>query len=136
MRYILLFMVFLVVLAACKYQEPTPSVNSFELRVGDTAEYGDLSLKFLGVSEDSRCPQGVQCIWAGRVVTLFQVVIDSEPAFLEVTTEGPTIIKKSTPVDWDYYVRLVAVSPVSMQGVSIAVEEYVISLNIKKDIGS
>src|SRR5690349_23098582 len=32
---------------------------------------GDLTIHFDKVSGDSRCPEGVQCIWAGRVDCIF-----------------------------------------------------------------
>jgi len=56
---------------------------SVRVRVGETAsvrlgkgielEGGDFSLFFRDVLEDSRCPQGVECFWEGRVVALFDV---------------------------------------------------------------
>ncbi|WP_438315963.1 hypothetical protein ACP6EK_09880 [Candidatus Caldatribacterium sp. SIUC1] len=56
---------------------------SVRVRVGETVsvcvgkgidlEGGDFSLFFRDVLEDSRCPQGVECFWEGRVVALFDV---------------------------------------------------------------
>lgn len=54
--------------------------NAFDLNQGATAcAAGDdndgLSIRFDSISGDSRCPVGVQCIWAGRadaVLTLSQ----------------------------------------------------------------
>lgn len=42
----------------------------FELAVGatQTIQETGLQLTFTAVTEDSRCPPDVQCIWAGRVV--------------------------------------------------------------------
>jgi hypothetical protein len=52
-------------------QPPQPALGQpFELAVGEMqtiAETG-LQLTFTAVTEDSRCPSNVQCIWAGRVV--------------------------------------------------------------------
>lgn len=33
----------------------------------------DLAVRFADVSEDSRCPEGVNCIWAGRAVVQVEV---------------------------------------------------------------
>lgn len=40
---------------------------SAEARLGETVRLGDLSVRPIAVLEDSRCPSGVQCIWAGRL---------------------------------------------------------------------
>lgn len=37
-----------------------------ELPVGRTADNGELRVTLDGVFEDSRCPSGVQCVWAGN----------------------------------------------------------------------
>ena len=46
------------------------------LALGETAEYGSTNVTPLRITEDSRCPQDVQCIWAGTL--LAEVVIESE----------------------------------------------------------
>lgn len=42
--------------------------QEIELKVGDykTADRGRLSVKFVSVVEDSRCPMNARCIWAGN----------------------------------------------------------------------
>lgn len=37
-----------------------------ELPIGRSADNGDLSVSFDAVTEDSRCPRGVQCVWEGN----------------------------------------------------------------------
>jgi ABC-type glycerol-3-phosphate transport system substrate-binding protein len=66
-------------LAACGPQaeaptdtKPAPTVSMvgdtaiLELPVGKSANNGDITVTFDGVSEDSRCPEDVQCVWAGN----------------------------------------------------------------------
>jgi hypothetical protein len=47
---------------------PIKANTPFKLPVGKTArlENEDLSLQFIAVTADSRCPTGVECIWAGE----------------------------------------------------------------------
>src|SRR5512141_1108328 len=48
----------------------------FELGAGKTATLpssDNVSITFVGVSEDSRCPSGVQCAWAGQAVVQIKV---------------------------------------------------------------
>lgn len=53
-------------------EQPGPSVSVvgdtafLELPVGRSADNGEISVTFEGVSEDSRCPGGVQCVWEGN----------------------------------------------------------------------
>ncbi|HVQ09351.1 MAG TPA: hypothetical protein VMS43_13040 [Allosphingosinicella sp.] len=37
------------------------------VRLGGTARLGDLGVRPIAVVEDSRCPVGVECVWAGRL---------------------------------------------------------------------
>jgi hypothetical protein len=49
-----------------------------QLHVGETAslEGGALQVTMLQVSEDSRCPMDVLCVWMGRAVVSLHVLID------------------------------------------------------------
>jgi hypothetical protein len=55
---------------------PTALGESFLLGEGQTAtiESEGLSVSFVNVSEDSRCPSGVTCIWAGQAKVVIGVV--------------------------------------------------------------
>jgi hypothetical protein len=48
-----------------------------QLRVGETATFdgGALQLSMIEVSEDSRCPRDVMCVWMGRAVVRLHVVL-------------------------------------------------------------
>lgn len=49
---------------------PVPSTHqygSITLSLGEAARFPGLTITPLSVTEDSRCAQGVQCIWAGTV---------------------------------------------------------------------
>lgn len=43
-----------------------PETVSIKAGQRKSASKGRLKIKFLSVEEDSRCPEGVQCIWAGN----------------------------------------------------------------------
>lgn len=46
------------------------------LKLGQSGDFGPVNLTPISVDEDSRCPVGTQCIWAGRV----RVKVLVEPA--------------------------------------------------------
>ncbi|MDO8555629.1 MAG: hypothetical protein Q7R96_00460 [Nanoarchaeota archaeon] len=56
----------LVFVLACTPVSQSSAETS--LVIGNTQPVGGIRLSLLGVVEDSRCPIGVQCIWAGRLV--------------------------------------------------------------------
>lgn len=56
-------------------QEETPETPKIGIKVpkGETVELKGVSIKFLEIVEDSRCPKGVECIWAGRAKVKVEV---------------------------------------------------------------
>jgi hypothetical protein len=60
------------------------------LAVGQSVRLTDalLTITFIGVSEDSRCPRQVNCVWSGRAVLRFSVQVEGGPA-QDVTLSTP-----------------------------------------------
>lgn len=82
---------------AANFPTPPPNVQAqlgekFVLRVGQTAILTDtpdqFGITFYNVADDSRCPQGVACVWAGEVVVqiTFQENGLLHPPIVELTT--------------------------------------------------
>lgn len=60
-----------LVLPRAAHGEPAP----LNIQIGQSLELAPgVHLKFLKVKEDSRCPQGVRCVWAGQAVLHFEVI--------------------------------------------------------------
>ncbi len=53
----------------------TPKIG-VKIPIGKAIVLKGVSIKFLEVVEDSRCPTGVQCIWAGRAIVKVAVTSD------------------------------------------------------------
>jgi hypothetical protein len=53
-----------------------------ELRVSETSRLADqrTTITFVRVSDDSRCPTGVTCVWEGDAVAELTVETDGSPA--------------------------------------------------------
>lgn len=63
-------------LGACGGEPTAPEPGeSFVLSVGDEAllDTIDTSVRFLSVSQDSRCPSRVQCVWAGDGAVVLEI---------------------------------------------------------------
>ncbi|MEP7222634.1 MAG: hypothetical protein ABI673_08200 [Novosphingobium sp.] len=58
-------------------------------RIGETVRVAGLQVSPVKMLEDSRCPQGVQCVWAGQV--RISATISSETQ--ELTLGQPTTVE-------------------------------------------
>ncbi len=68
------------------------SPESFTLRTGNqkTAKKSKLKVKFVSVIDDSRCPVGVNCIWAGNAKIKVHIIGQRSSSDFEFnTTMGP-----------------------------------------------
>lgn len=92
----------------------------FKLVINQAASFkqADFSLRFVNVTEDSRCPSGAQCIWAGQVSTLVEATKDSTGQSLgsftlTLTAGGSSSLSSKTIVvdDNSYLVQLNSVQP-------------------------
>lgn len=57
----------LALLAGCA-TAPSAAVDAPVARLGGLARVGPLTVQPTDVLEDSRCPEEVQCVWAGKVI--------------------------------------------------------------------
>ncbi len=101
--------------------------KDFQLSVNESAYIGseNLAVKFLGVKEDSRCPEGAMCIWAGRAVAAFA---------LEKNGAGMGTVDieagKGITTDNGYVVELVELGPHAKVGERVDRGEYVATLRV------
>lgn len=99
---------------------PEGSFDTFTLRVGETyvPERGSSSYTLVAITEDSRCPLGVECIWAGLVGV--QLSLEQEGNQSTATFAGnPPILEQG-----DTLLVATEVRPYPREGKSIAEEDY------------
>ncbi len=96
---------------------PNPSVREEGLKIGEPSELEGVTITVTEVVEDSRCPLGVECIWAGRVVVKVNL---SKPSgnFTENVELG-----QSLTIDTEE-VQFVSVAPHPRAGEVIAPSDY------------
>ena len=88
-------------LAACAPMDVPSQVSPAGLqyvRIGQTVTIGGPRVTPLALVEDSRCPQGVQCVWAGQVRITARVTTGAGAQVLELTTGKPVRIADGTLV--------------------------------------
>jgi hypothetical protein len=121
---------------------PTPYADAavglgqpFALRPGQaiTVQGSDLRLEFRAIAEDSRCPQTVNCVWAGRAVVTLAATHPSQPAAsLSVATCCPEA-ESSRARYAGHELRLLRVLPYPLRhDTVIRPEEYVVELIVTR----
>jgi hypothetical protein len=118
---------------SCHTKEVAPG-QQFKLKVGQEVLVKEAGFKvgLNAVVEDSRCPTGVNCIWAGNgKVSVKLSRAKGETASVELNTNaGP---KSSTYQG--YAVKLVRLDPYPQKGVTISKDAYVVTLMVCKNCG-
>lgn len=103
-----------------------------EVRVGQKVcdEASGLEIEFVRVVEDSRCPEGVDCIWAGRVVIEVKAARAGESSDIKtLSTNG----EDNSFEFAGYQVHLKRVDPYPKEGTPIAEDAYKAVFKIEKE---
>jgi hypothetical protein len=85
--------------------------------IGETVKVGGLAVTPKELLEDSRCPEGTQCVWAGQVRIKAMVAYGSAGEMREMT------LGKTVPVA-DGQLQLVEVMPLRKAGITLYPEDY------------
>ena len=90
----------------------------------------ELQIKFVEVTEDSRCPTGVVCVWEGRVSCLVEITYRGSLHRVVLSEPGST----SWPPEnvFEEYKIAYHVEPYPQAGAEIEKEEYRLELTITK----
>lgn len=119
----------------CEEQLPSFELEKpFSLQIGEqkaAAGATDMIVHFTQVTEDSRCPKGVNCVWEGEAVA--ELVLGKMGADTLALTYRPGREKASVGRASGYSFRLIEVNPYPEKGQTIEKEDYQIVLEIKKE---
>ena len=113
--------------------DPSPRTSDvgapITLKVGQSVTVGTvdpLTVTFRRVESDSRCPQNVQCVWAGDAAVELRLARGGRAAG---TTLHTTLEPREVEYD-GFRVRLVQVTPAPTSGAPIAPSAYEITLEV------
>lgn len=122
------------------YAQPSEDNNAitaalgepFQLRINQTAIImpNNMSLRLLDVTEDSRCPAFVVCVWPGQVTVSLNVTESSFPEVLNLTLGLSPSNSSSANVN-NHRVELLQVKPHPMRDEQILISDYRVTLKIK-----
>lgn len=116
-----------VALAACGRGGAATLNEPIQLAPGEWANFEteNLEVKFVGIDEDSRCPNDVTCVWAGEVVVRLTLRRDSRNKEVSVKeTQG-------LAVD-GYTIDILQVLPPRASSSPVAVADYRVTLKITR----
>lgn len=105
--------------------------REFKLKIGESAKSKPegLEVEFDSVAEDSRCPRGVTCVWAGNAKILLKVKKDAaKPAHVELNTS----IDPRTSRYLEYELRLRELRPYPESDATIKSSDYEVTLTVHK----
>jgi hypothetical protein len=103
--------------------------QNFDLKAGQSARVTNtpITVIFRSVSQDSRCPSDVQCVWAGDgavVLGLQSTAIPSQETTLH-TNLDPKFVDYS-----GYRISVVGLAPYPKSGSAVAPDKYVVTLHV------
>lgn len=110
---------------------PSGTAVTKDIKLSETQSVAGASVNPVEVVEDSRCPEGVQCIQAGtvRVRALVTARGDSAPQDVMFELGVPMTVGKDQ-------ITLVGVKPSTRAGAQITAGDYVFTFTVVKDGGS
>jgi len=92
----------------------------FQLKVGQTASFADgFKVSFVSVPNDSRCPIGVSCVWAGNAT----VILKSGDGIDTLNTISPSPILRG-----QYTIKMDSLTPYPVYRNTIPPSAYVVAL--------
>ena len=111
--------------------------KQFYLKVGQTesVEPGNIQVKLIKVTDDSRCPSDVTCIWAGEVKVVLNITIDGEDSGETILTLGANNNDDQNVKNiGGYYVKVIAVNPYPATTKTIEQSDYIATLIVNTTI--
>ncbi len=103
----------------------------FQLQINQSAllQSKDIRIQFLNVTEDSRCPSGVTCIWQGQVKASIGISKGSQSIgnFTLGLTPDKTMALKSFD---NYFVQLIDIKPYPVSTNKTLTSDYVATLTL------
>jgi hypothetical protein len=102
------------------------SSEEFTLRPGQSETFGNFKVKFVNVTEDSRCPIDVTCIWAGeaKVSLIFESNLATQSKIISTLDTAPTFA--------GYTVSLLEITPQKKANSTIDSDDYGIKVRVTK----
>lgn len=104
--------------------------QAFDIKVGQEATISShqLALKFLSVSEDSRCPQGTICMWEGNGKVNIELTTTGQTSYVVELNTAMSLESEATYLT--YKISLLDLQPYPSAGSTIQQSEYIATVSV------
>ena len=109
---------------------PRDDTGVVSLIAGDSAKVNDVTVDFLKVTEDSRCPTGVTCVWEGQGVVALRATLDGgtpEDFLLTLRAAHPEL---ASQIVARHHFALLELAPHPAADIIIEPSKYTIELRV------
>lgn len=136
MKKLIFFEVFLLILLMCCKNEISQSTlqldKSIELKYGEIIKNSNYNISIVldSVLNDSRCPTGAQCVWAGNASVRFVYSSGSRKVSFVLNTLSS--FRTDSLID-GYRIKLEKLTPYPELGIEIKQADYKAEIEIKKE---
>lgn len=105
--------------------------DTIRLTAGAAAEVVGVGLRisFEGISEDSRCPSGVDCVWSGDAVARLRISVTGGG---ETPVALHTHLEPRESIHGAHLISLLGVEPYPVYGEPVAGADYVVLLRVTR----
>jgi len=112
---------------------PNIVLSQFQLRPNQTAsESNNIDVKFLNVTDDSRCPSDVTCIWQGKTTVTVNVVKSGQNVGNFSLTSGLGDKNATVQILDGYFLQITKIEPYPKSGTTISLSDYVATFELSK----
>lgn len=102
-----------------------PTTGDITLSRGQSGRVGDLRIVWNEPLQDSRCPVGTQCIWAGEVQANVTMALSEYSETKIMSSNKPAYLFDG------HKVSIIGVTPQPKQGVKLSTADYQITFHIE-----
>ena len=125
----------LILLLACRNdlnQTPLVLNKSIELKYGELIKNADYQISIVldSVLNESRCPAGAECFWAGNAAVRF--VYSSANSKVSFILNTSSSFRTDSLIE-GYRIKLITLTPYPKLGVEIKQSDYKAEVEIKKE---
>ncbi|CUR52183.1 exported protein of unknown function [Nitrosotalea devaniterrae] len=108
-------------------------LDQFQLKINQTAsEPNHISVKFLNVTEDSRCPSGVTCIWQGESTVVVDITKNSQDLGNFNLKIGLGDKNATVQIPGGYFLQIITVDPYPINGTKIQLSDYLSTFTLSQ----
>jgi hypothetical protein len=106
----------------------------FQLQIDQMAIIKSENIKiiFVNVTEDSRCPSDVECVWEGQVTIVINILKNKQVQGEFNLTSRAGINELAIKEFDEYVIELLVVDPYPISTKKIELEDYITTLNVSK----